>query len=92
MKTQVTHPVQRPAGEEPGGAPAPAIRVARPLARPAQAIGAVALGALALGAMALGAVAIGKLVIGRVRVRRVEIGELTVRNLRVTGTLHTPPG
>jgi len=54
-------------------------------------LGALALGALALGALAIGAFAIGSMAVGRARIRRMEIDELTVRNLRITESLKTPP-
>jgi hypothetical protein len=80
------HPIRRRSSAE-----LAARSVEQQVGRPVRAVGALGLGALALGAFAVGAVAIGRMAIGRARIRRMEIDELTVRSLRITERLETPP-
>ena len=80
------HPLDQRVSAELAGRP-----VEQRLGMPLRAVGALGLGALALGAFAVGAVTIGRIAIGRARIRRMEIDELTVRTLRITGRLDTPP-
>jgi len=92
MSTQVMRPMDQQSSVLPSGAAStpPASGHARALA--ALALGAFALGAFAIGAVAIGRMAIGRVAIGRARIRRMEIDELSVRHLRITGSLHTPLG
>jgi hypothetical protein len=86
MKSHAMHSVDPRLSGEPSGKSTP-LQTGRLF----RSIGAMGLGALALGAFAIGALAISRLAIGSARIRRMEIDELTVRSLRITESLHTPP-
>lgn len=59
------------------------VKVERPRASIARAIGSVGIGSVAVGAVALGAVAVGSLAVGRLVVRRFALGEGRIKRLRI---------